>query len=341
MKTTRDLDEDTFLVTLYCLIDDLHREVAPRKPTRPGPPPTVSDAEVLTLALLAQWFPDLGERAFLRLAARRWAGYFPHLLSQSQFNRRVRDLWGVLSWLGPRLAREAERVLGTASAYEVIDGAPLPLMRRRRGERGRLFGAAAAFGRGGNDKSWYYGLKLVATVTPQGLVSGFLAGPANTEERWLAEALLRWRRDPGASAPRAEELATALGPAHRHGGARFGPSGPLGPRWGAGQPGDGPLLGDLAYRGRAWRRHWRAAYGAVVLTNADAGPAARSFRGWRQRVESAFARLDGWFGLAFARARGVWGLWARLGAKVAAHNALLFVNLVFGRPGGARFHPLT
>jgi len=37
---------------LYTIVDDLYQQhAAPVKPGRPGPPPTVSDSEVLTLAL--------------------------------------------------------------------------------------------------------------------------------------------------------------------------------------------------------------------------------------------------------------------------------------------------
>ena len=50
------MDLDTFLVALYTIVDDLYQQhAAPAKPVRPGPPPTVSDSEVLTLALCAQW----------------------------------------------------------------------------------------------------------------------------------------------------------------------------------------------------------------------------------------------------------------------------------------------
>ncbi len=67
---------------------------------------------MLTLALLAPWQTDRSERAFGRYAAKHWRAYFPRLLSQSQFNRRVRDRCGVLYALGPAIAREGTRTLG-------------------------------------------------------------------------------------------------------------------------------------------------------------------------------------------------------------------------------------
>ena len=92
-----ELDLDTFLTTMYCIADDLYRaEFAAQQPLRPGPAPKLSNSEVITLALLAQWQRNRSERAFLRYAHNHWRSYFPNLLSQSAFNRRMRDLAGVI-----------------------------------------------------------------------------------------------------------------------------------------------------------------------------------------------------------------------------------------------------
>ena len=128
-----ELDLDTFLVTVYCVVDDLYQElIAPERPNRPGPRPELSDSEVLCLSLLAQWQPRRSENAFVAYAIRHWRSYFPRLLSQSAFNRRARDLCGALSRLGPAIAERAHRELGQTFPYEVTDGVPVPLLRRCR-----------------------------------------------------------------------------------------------------------------------------------------------------------------------------------------------------------------
>ena len=201
-----ELDLDTFLVTVYCTVDDLYRgEYAAAKPRRPGKKPELTDSEVLTLMVLGQWHPRRSERAFVRYAARHWRGYFPRLLSPSAFNRRARDLCGVLCQLGPAIAQQVEQQVG-AGAYEVLDGVPVPLMRRCRGERHRLFAAEASLGCGGSDREWYYGVQLLGSVSPHGVLTGWLIGPAHTEERWVAEAFFRWRRAPMASPPTVAQL---------------------------------------------------------------------------------------------------------------------------------------
>lgn len=327
-----ELDPDTVLTAVYCVVDDLYRDsFAAAKPVRPGPRPRLADSEVLTLMVLAQWQPS--ERAFVRYAARHWRGYFPALLSQSRFNRRARDLWGVLCALGPLVARRLADELG-AGAYQAVDGLPVPLMRRCRGDRHRVFADEADVGRGGSDRDWYYGVKLIAAVDPHGCVSGFVLAPAATEEHWGAEALFRWRADPAAPAPTADGLAPVLGPAHRHHGRRLGPTGPIGPRAGVGQHTAVPYVSDGGLRGRDWHAHWTSTWGATVLCVADApwGPVMRPLANLRQGVESAFSALTGTFGLTFPRARSRWGLWARVGAKVAALNLTRLLNHLVHRP---------
>src|SRR5438128_4129150 len=264
-----ELDLDTFLTTVYCVVDDLYRaEFAAAKPARPGPKPALSDSEVLALMALAQWQRGRSERRFVAYAARHWRAYFPRLLERSAFNRRARDLAGVLCALGPRVAARLGALAGPG-AYEALDGVPVPLMRRCRGERHRLFAAEAGIGRGGSDKDWYYGVELIAAVDQHGAISGFVLIPASTEERWGAEALLRWRAAPTAPAPTAAELAPVLGPAHRRRGQRLGPTGPIAPRLGAGAPTEAPYLTDRGLRGAAWQRHWRDHLGATVLAGAS------------------------------------------------------------------------
>lgn len=337
-----ELDLPTFLVTVYSLVDDLYQvHLAPHKPVRRGAVPHLSDSAVLTLSVLAPWQQDRSERAFLRTATRQWRSYFPRLLSQRAFNRRARDLAGALCLLGPLVGRQLGLVLFGPAAYEVLDGVPVPRMRRCRGNRHRLFANEAAVGRGGSDRDFYYGVKLFLALHAHGLITGFVFGPANTEERWLADALLRWRREPEAPAPTAAALAPVLDTLPYHQRPRHGPTGPLLPALAAGLPAPGPYLADCGLRGTSWVAHWRRDYGAAVLTKAAYAPRPHladqvAARRWlcalRQRIENINQLLSDCFGLKFPRARSLGGLRARVGAKLAACNLALVVNGLFHRP---------
>lgn len=153
-------------------------------------------------------------------------------------------------------------------------------------------------------------MQLLLTITPAGLITGCAVGPAGTEERWVADALLRWRQDPSAPPPTLAELQPRLTTDHRN-RPRVGPTGPLGPAPGAGTLHDRPIVADLGLTGERWITHWRADDGATVLTKADDATlpleerqaATRWFSGLRQVVETAGYWLTDRFGLQRPRAR--------------------------------------
>lgn len=321
---------DTFLVAVYTVVDTLYQaQIAPHKPARRGHHPELTDSEVLTLMLLGQWLGN-SQRALLRHAATYWTPYFPRLLSQSAFNRRSRDLGGACAQLMQLLAEELE---ASRSPYQIIDTTPVPLARLCRGKHHRLFAEDAAIGRGGSDKHFYYGCALLLAVAADGPVTGFVVGPASTEGRWLGDALLGWRADPGRPLWTVADIPV---PRKRRGGY----VGPTGPRWWPGSAGDqatGPYITDAGFTGQAWRHHWQVDAGAAVLPPVpdDADPAPglrRTHQRWRQVIETVNAILADALHLAYPQAKTPWGVVSRIAAKCAAFNAGIWINRFLGRP---------
>lgn len=349
-----ELDLNTFLTAVDVTVDELYQEsLADRKPMRRGKRAELSDSEVLTLAILAQWQGRRSERAFLRYAVAHWRGDFPRLVSQADFNRRARDVGGALCVLGPLVAQRLAAILPAGPRYAVLESVPVPLVRRCRGDRPKLFGDEAAIGHGGSDDDWYYGVSLLLCVDQAGSVTGFVAGPANTGDRGCplgpADALLRWRIDPAASTPTAAQLAPILGKPKEKGGERIGPTGPVGPWLGAGALTTVAYLADLGFAGQHWQRHWDTDYDALVLTKrdfrafggvVDRAAAERCHASFRQVVETANNFLDRFLGLKVPNAKTYWGLITRLAANVAAANLARYLNHLFHRQPFACFDPL-
>lgn len=322
------IDLDTFLVALYTIVDDIYQEhYAHTKPRRPGRRPELSDSEVLTLSICAQWF-GTSERAFVRYASQHWRSYFPRLLSQSSINRRCRDLAGVMSQMAEVVA---ERLGSYTACYQAIDTVPLPLMRRCRGERHRVFGHEASIGRGGSDRDWYYGCKLMLAVSEDGVITGFVLAPASTEDLWVAEHMMCWRTDQHRTPLSIREM-----PRSRKGRKYVGPTGPIWPRFSVGRLSASPYIADDGFSGEMWQTHWFRDYGAAALTaRSYTGVSARRLRrehhGRRQIVETVNGRLEDTFHLHFPRARSTWGLLSRVSAKIAALNLGIWLNRLFGR----------
>src|SRR5438445_4398112 len=62
------MDQDTFLTTLYVMIDDFCQSHGLHEKHRPGPQASLSCSEVVTLAVFGQWVQFKSERTFYRYA---------------------------------------------------------------------------------------------------------------------------------------------------------------------------------------------------------------------------------------------------------------------------------
>jgi hypothetical protein len=96
-----DADLDTLAIALYVTTDDLLRDHPERVPARPkvGMQPRLSDAEVLTLAVMQALLGYSSERRWLRYAGAHLRGLFPDLPGQSGYNKRLRRLADTMTWL--------------------------------------------------------------------------------------------------------------------------------------------------------------------------------------------------------------------------------------------------
>ena len=287
------MDLDSFLVSLYVQIDDwwkLNRSLEPPKTARPA---LLTDSEVLTLAILAQWPRFRSERDFWRFASSHLRSYFPTLCCQSQFNRRVRALAPELRALQRAFARE---LADPSAVYRVLDTTLIPAMVRVRACRKGLFAGQATFGRSASKTEWVYGFKVALVVDPKGVVSAFGLAPAASDERPIGEALIADDRheaylaDKGFTGVEWErrwlEVYGALVAATPKNNSR-----------------------------RAWSKADR-----------------RWASGHPQIIEGVIDQLKDFFGLERHRAKTLSGLLSRLAAKIAAYTCGQRINDSLGRP---------
>lgn len=109
---------------LYVTCDDLlkaHPEHAPVRPVYRFQA-QITDAELVTLAVIQALLQIPKERRFLRYARRHLIGMFPDLPGQSSYNRRLRSLAGTMAWMTAQLAT-------TISVFtddlEIVDSTPI------------------------------------------------------------------------------------------------------------------------------------------------------------------------------------------------------------------------
>jgi hypothetical protein len=183
------MDLDSFLVSLYVLVDDWWQEHHPSsvRKKKPGRPALLTDPELITLAILAQWPRFRSERDFWRFASAHLRSYFPKLCTQGQFNRRVRALDLELRALQRDFAGQ---IAEPSAVYRLLDTTLVPAIVRVRASRKGLFAGQATFGRSASKTEWVYGFKVALVVDPKGVVSAFGLAPASSDERPIGEALI-------------------------------------------------------------------------------------------------------------------------------------------------------
>ena len=288
------MDLDSFLVSLYVLVDDWWKAShPPNAPRKHGRPALLSESEVLTLAILAQWPRFRSERDFWRFAWAHLRHYFPALCSQSQLNRRIRALEPQMRLLQRAFA---EDLTEPSTLYRVMDTTLVPAIVRVRASRKGLFAGQASFGRSASKTEWVYGFKVALVVDPDGVITAFGLAPAASDERPIGEALIA---------------------SDRH-DAYLADKGFTGIEWERRWMEEyGALVAATPYDNS--RRAW---------SKAD----RRWASGKRQIIEGVIYQLKDFFSLESHRAKTLQGLLARLAAKVAAYTFARRLNDSLGRP---------
>ena len=287
------LDLDSFLVSLYVLVDDWWKLEHSSEPPRAGRPALLTDPEVITLAILAQWPRFRSERDFWRFAQAHLRPYFPKLCSQSQLNRRVRSVEPDLRDFQRAVART---LCGVSEVYHVLDTTLIPAMVRVRASRKGLFAGQATFGRSASKTEWVYGFKVALSVSPEGVICAFGLAEAASDDRPIGDFLIiedsqeAYLADKGFTGVQWER------------------------RW-------SDLYGALVAATpkdnskRAWAKTDR-----------------RWASGKRQIIEGVIDQLKDIFALERHRAKTLGGLLARLAAKMAAYTCGQRLNDQLGRP---------
>jgi hypothetical protein len=297
------VDVDTFLTTLYVMVDDFCQTQPPKK--RPGPEASLCQSEVITLSIFARWSRFASERDFYRYADGHLRGAFPTLPSRPQFNRLVRLHTQTIEEIAVKLGKMLE---DRAHAYQALDSSAMPVRDAKRRGHGWLAGESDIGW--SNSIGWYEGFSVLAAIEPSGVITGFCFGSASTADQPLAETFFALRANPN---PRLISV-----------GAAF----------------CGIYVADKGFEGTENHRRWLECYGAEVVHPPKRNSKKRSWskrlRQWvaslRQIVETVYDKLFNAFGLWRERPHEMGGLRARLAARVALHNFCIWLNDHLGRP---------
>lgn len=301
------LQTEEFLLHLYCLVDDFCRsrpDLVRRFTAKKGRRPNLAPAEIVTLSIFSQWNRFDGERCFCRFATRSLRHLFPQLGHRTQFNRASRRLNPITAAFFQYLAE----LLGSREClYEIIDR--FGVVTRRSGRRG--IGWLPEYTDKGlcSRLGFFHGVQVLSSVTPAGVITGFGIAAGSTKDQPMAGEFFRFRMRPNRSMP-----------------------------W-IGRPAASQVyIADMGFSGPKRHLEWFQETGAVLTCAPQTGHAEpwprlmkRAIATMRQMVETVHDKLLHRFRLQDERVHDITGLFTRLCAKSALHNACIWMNRMLGR----------
>jgi hypothetical protein len=289
---------DTLATALYVRTDDLLKESPQLAPWRPavGTAVRLSDAELVTLAVMQALAGFTSEARWLRYARAHLRHLFPYLPQQPGYNKRLRA--------AASLIRDCIRVLAASTVpwtddVWVVDSTPVECGRSRETARRSDLAGWAEYGYCASHSRYFWGLRLHLVCTLQGLPVAFALAGAKADEREVLAGMLA--ADPGLLAAR---------------------------------PGQ-TLIGDKNYYGRDFEAAIAQA-GIRLLRPARKGEPARAgarlFKPLRQVIESVNDTFKGQLDLEQHGGHTPAGVIVRVLQRILALTAAIWHNDATGQP---------
>jgi hypothetical protein len=287
-----DADLDTLAIALYVKVDELLIAAPELAPWRPavGIAPKLSDAELVTLAVMQALLGFTSEARWLRHANHHLRHLFPYLPGQSGYNKRLRRTAGLLRHAIRAVA--IDTALWTDDVW-VADSTPVECGRSRETTKRSDLAGWAQYGYCPSHSRYFWGLRLHLICTLHGLPVAFALAGAKAVDR---EVLL--------------DLLTVE------------------PQLVADRPGQ-VLLADKNYYGREFEAEL-AELDVQLLRPARKGEpqraGARLFKPLRQLIESVNDTFKGQLDLERHGGHTPGGVWVRVLQRILALTAAIWHN---------------
>lgn len=284
---------EDFCTWVFVVVDDIWKEISPFF-ERPGPSPVCSDSELMTMALIGEcrgWHMETE----LLSCWKEYQSLFPHIPSQSRFNRRRRNLMQAFTLIRRVVLHSLDLSLDHQC---IIDSLPTPVVQFHLvpGSTGDWRAFGATFGKVPTKKQTIFGYRLHLLITLGGLILDFELTPANTTDLEAGFEMLSQHTDLEVlgdkayiSAQKAEEL------------------------WAQNRI----RLRTLPRRDQ----------------KVQPSPAYQHLHNSiRQLIETVNGQLSDQFAIEKNYAHSFWGLCTRLISKLTAHTLCIYINRLLGKP---------
>ena len=286
-------DFEDFCTWMYLIVDDIFEQIEPLF-KRPGPKPECSDSELITMAIVGEcrgWDVETEMLSYWQ----EHRDMFPHIPSQSRFNRRRRNLMlafnlirrTVLQWMDVAQDRQC-----------VIDSLPIPVVQFYLvpSSTGDWKAYEARYGKVPSKQETIFGYKLHLLITISGVILDFELAPANATDLEVGFEILSEHTDLDVLGDKAY------------------------------------ICADKA--ARLWRQN-RLCLTTIPRRNQkkQISPYLKKvYNAIRQIIETVNGQLSEQFNIEKNHAHTFWGLCTRLYTKLTAHTLCIYINRLLGKP---------
>jgi hypothetical protein len=290
---------DTLATALYVRVDDALKASPELAPWRPpvGIAPTLSDAELVTLAVMSALLGYTSERRWLRRAGRDFRHLFPCLPQQSGYSKRLRAACSLVRHMIRMLAQDTS--LWSDDVW-VVDSTPVGCGCSRESAKRSDLAGWARYGYCASHSRYFWGLRLHLVCTLGGLPVLFALTGAKADERETLRGMLDTAPEVAASHP--------------------------------GQT----IIGDKNYYGREFEADLATERHLELLRPARKGEperaGARLFKPLRQVIESINQTFKGQLDLERHGGKTPAGVIARVLSRILALTAAIWLNDKTGQP---------
>lgn len=284
---------DDFCTWVYVIVDDVWKVVAPFC-KRPGPAPVCSDSELIAMTLIGEcrgWHMETD----LLSCMQEYRNLFPHLPSQSRFNRRRRNLMQSVNLIRQVILHSLDL---SQDRQAIIDSLPIPVVQFHLvpSSTGDWKAYGAAFGKVTTKKQTIFGYRLHLLISLSGVILDFELTAANCSDLEAGFELLSEHTD-----------LEVLGD-------------------------KGYISAEKA--AELWEKN-RIRLRTIPRANQkqQVSEAYRHFHNAiRQLIETVNSQLSGQLDIEKNYAHTFWGLCTRLYSKLTAHTLCIYINRLLGKP---------
>jgi hypothetical protein len=185
------VDLNTFIVSVFCLIDD-HLRGRHRSYRSRGPAPKLSDSEVITMEIVAEFLGIDTDKGIYHYFKRHYKEWFPTLceVHRTTFARQAANLWKIKEQIWQHLLEH--ELLLTQELEEpllVVDSFPMAVCKKSRSYRCRVMRELSERGRDTN-LGKFLGMRAHVVIAWPGVIVRANVCGADVHDLHLAERLL-------------------------------------------------------------------------------------------------------------------------------------------------------